>query len=111
MTLFSQLSFSQANKKEFKTLATMNALALIVFLFVFFISTVAHASHIAIQPINAESQECYICHQGLDAAPELPQVQTVFIPSYSVTPNKAVIAQFKVNSFVQPQLRAPPVVQ
>ena len=89
----------------------MNALALMVFLLIFLISTLAHADHIATQATNAELQECYICHQGIDTPPELPQVQTPFIASYHVSVYEVVTAQFKVNSFVHPQLRAPPVVQ
>lgn len=89
----------------------MNALALMVFVLLFLLSTLTHAEHITTQANNAEQQGCYLCHQGLDTPPELPQIQTVFVASYRVNSHQTGTAQFKVNSFVQPQLRAPPVTQ
>jgi hypothetical protein len=111
MTLLSQLSLFQAKNTDEKKSATMNALALMVFVLLFFISTVAHADHITTQVTNAEQQECYICHQGIDTPPELSQIHTVFVASFAVNPPKAVTVQFKVNNFIQPPLRAPPVFQ
>ena len=89
----------------------MNVLTLMVFVLFFLTSTLVHADHLATQAINAEQQECYICHQGIDTPPELPQVKNLFVASDSNNAYQAVTTQFKVNSFVLPQLRAPPVSQ
>ena len=111
MTVFLQFSFAQANKKESKKTLTMNALALMVFVLLFFTSTLVHADHLIEQTTDVEQSECYICHQGVDTPPELPTVQIIFVASYCHNSYNAVTAQFKVNNFVQPQLRAPPVFQ
>jgi len=89
----------------------MNALALMVAVLFFLTSTLVHADHIATHAINAEQQECYICHQGLDTPSELPQVKSLFVASYCNSLFEAITAQNKVNYFVQPQLRAPPVIE
>jgi hypothetical protein len=110
MMLISQLRFVQVKNKESKNLATMNALALMAFLLTFLFSTLAHADHIATHALNAEQQECYICHQEIDTPPELPHVRASFSLSYNANIYDVVTAQFKVDDFFKPQLRAPPVV-
>lgn len=90
-------------------MTTMNATALMVFLLLFFISLVVHADHSTEHALNAEQQDCYVCHQGVDTPPELPQVKVACVADYSVNFYQAICAQFKVSSFVQPPLRAPPV--
>ena len=105
MTLFFQFT-----KTSFKKISTMNASALVVFLLLFLISILAHANHIATTGVNTEQQECYICHQGLDTPPDLPKIQNGFIASYCYTTFCLISALFKVNDFVQPPLRAPPLL-
>lgn len=102
--------YSQLNKDLLKKLSATNALALVVFVLFFLTSNIVHANHIAIQNSSVEQQECYICHQGLDTPPELPQIQHDFIAIYSSNLFEVVSTEFKVSSFVQPQLRAPPTV-
>jgi len=102
---------SQLNKETSKKLTTTNALTLVVFVLFFLTSILVHADHLATQATNVEQQECYICHQGLDTPPELPQVKNLFIASYCNNSYQTITAQFKANNFVQPQLRAPPVLQ
>ncbi|MCI2283109.1 hypothetical protein L3081_06485 [Colwellia sp. MSW7] len=89
--------------------STMTALALVVFVVLLITSTFVHASHVAINDINIEQQECYICHQGLDTPPDLSLIKNDFIASYCYMVADVNSAQFKVNTFVQPHLRAPPV--
>lgn len=109
MMLFSQLNSFQAKNTELKKVETMNALALVVFVLLFLISTVAHADHITAQANNAEQQECFICHQGLDSPSELPKVKTIVASSYSLKTYQTFSPLFNTSSFLQPQLRAPPV--
>ena len=102
---------SNANKKRVLTPVTMNAIALMAFVLLFLTSTLAHADHLIEQSINVEQQECYICHQGLDTPSELPTIQTPVVINLYLSVVKVVTADFKLNSFVQPQLRAPPRFQ
>lgn len=92
-----------------KKTSTMTAFALMVFVMLFITSTLVHASHVATNDINIEQQDCYICHQGLDTPPDLSLIKHDFIASYCHIVVDVSSAQFKVNAFVQPQLRAPPV--
>ena len=108
MTLSFQRSFL---KVKANTSKNMNALALMTFVLLFFFSSLVHASHLFEQSINVEQQECHICHQGVDTPPEQPQVQVVAVTSYQLKPQKILTVEFKVNGFVQPQLRAPPIHQ
>jgi len=101
---------SKLTNTELKKSATMNALAVMVFALFFLTSTLVHADHIATHAINAEQPECYICHQGIDTPTELPQVNSIFVASYCNNLFEAITAQSKVNYFIQPQLRAPPVI-
>jgi len=103
--------FSQVYGRVKENKSTMNAIALMVFVLLFLMSTLVHADHLIEQSVNVEQQECYICHQGIDTPPELPNIQTPFVASYCLCIDKGVIAQFTVSSFVQPQLRAPPTFQ
>jgi len=100
---------SKSPNKEVKNSATMNAIAAMVFVLIFLASNLVHADHIASHTINAEQQECYICHQGLDTPPELSQVKNSFVVSYNVKLYALVTAELQVNNFVKPPLRAPPV--
>jgi hypothetical protein len=111
MTSFSQVSFFNTNKKASTQITTMNVIALMVFVLLFLLSTLAHADHLAEQTTNVEQSECYICHQGLDTPPELPQVQLLSITHYFFTPKPIVTTGLKASYFVKPQLRAPPVFQ
>ena len=101
---------SHLNKETYKNITSVNALALAVFVLLFLMSTLVHANHIASNAIHAEQQECYICHQGIDTPPVLTQVKNIFVASYYTDLYDLSIAKFKVNNFVQPPLRAPPVI-
>jgi len=103
--------FSQVNKSSTKNLATMNALALMVFVLLFITSTLVHANHLTEHSINIEQQECHICHQGIDAPPELPKIQPHSVVSYHLNSQKVIAVHGKTSSFIQPQLRAPPTLQ
>ncbi len=92
-------------------LTTMNALALMVFVLLFLTSILVHADHLTDHSLNFEQQECYICHQGVDTPPELPQIRIHYAASYNFKPQKVTIVHGKVNHFIQPQLRAPPTFQ
>lgn len=111
MTLFSQLRFFQVNRKALKKPTAMNAIALMAFVLFFLTSNLVHADHLIEQATQIEQSECYICHQGLDTPPKLPQVLAPYVASYHLVNYEVTTAQFKSNSFVQPQLRAPPVFQ
>lgn len=111
MTSFSQVSFFSVNKKASTQFPTMNAIALMVFVLLFLVSTLVHADHLAEQTSNVEQSECYICHQGLDTPPELPQVKLLSIAHYFFTPKSIITIELKASDFVNPQLRAPPVFQ
>ncbi len=111
MTLFHKPNLLEANKKRVVIPITMNAIALMVFVVLFLTSALVHADHLIEQSLNVEQQECYICHQGLDTPAELPKIQTPFVVSSYLRVAKAVTAEFKLNSFIQPQLRAPPTFQ
>ncbi len=103
--------FSPFKKESSERLTTMNALALVVFALFFLTSTLAHADHLTTHAVNAEQQECYICHQGLDTPSELPHVDSLFVERYNNNLFAVITAQSQVNYFVQPQLRAPPTFQ
>lgn len=109
------LSFHTAKaavKAATKSKLTMNALVSMVFL-LFLTSTLVHANHLIEidQSTHLEQQECFVCHQGIDTPPELPQIQHHAIARYYFTLFKTITAAFKANVFVQPQLRAPPSFQ
>ena len=89
----------------------MNALALMFFLLLFLMSTLAHADHLTTHVISAEQQECTLCHQGIDTPPELLKTKINFVVSYHIHPQKITVFQAKTHYFVQPQLRAPPLFQ
>ena len=115
MTLFSPVSFFHASHFHEKEAALkqpkyMRAIALMFFLLFFLTSNLVHADHLIEQATQVEQSECYICHQGLDTPPKLPQVQAPFINSYYLASCEESTVQFKRSSFVQPQLRAPPVI-
>lgn len=109
MTLFPQLRFFHVNKKASKQITTMNVPALMVFVLLFLVSTLVHANHLTEKTTDVEQLECYLCHQGIDTPPELPQVQLLTIVSYFLSAQSLLTIEFKGNYFVQPQLRAPPV--
>ena len=111
MTLFSQLRFFQVNRKALKQITTMNVPTLMVFVLLFLASSLVHADHLTEQSTNIEQLDCYLCHQGIDTPPELPQVQVLTIISYFLSAQSLFNIEFKGNYFVQPQLRAPPVFQ
>lgn len=102
--------FFQFNKNLSKKISTMNASALVVFLLLFLISTLAHADHITTAGVNAEQQDCYICYQGLDTPPDLSKSASGFLASYCYTTFDLISVQLKINDFVQPLLRAPPLL-
>lgn len=101
--------FSLFKKEAPKKLATMNAPALMVLVLFFLTSTFVHAEHIASHTINADQQECYICHQGLDTPSGISQAKLPIITSYSYCSYAITTSQVRGNYFVQPQLRAPPL--
>lgn len=106
MTIYFQLKKESSDKK-----ITMNAFALVVFLLLFLTSSLVHADHIATYSTNAEQQECYICHQGLDNPPKVAQINLPFVTGYGQHVCDAIQVNFKLNFFVLPQLRAPPTFQ
>ena len=105
-------SHADALKSEHsvKNITTMNATALMVFLLLFLMSTIAHAQHITEYSDNIEQQECHICHHNIDTPPEFPQIQPLATNRYIFTVNKDTVTVYKANNFVQPPLRAPPVI-
>jgi hypothetical protein len=103
--------FTPLEKETTKKYVTMNALALMVFVLFFLTSTLVHADHLASHTLHVDQQECYICHQGVDTPPELPQVKSPLIVSYRNSTYETLKLEFKVNYFVKPQLRAPPIFQ
>lgn len=111
MTLFPLIRFFHVNKKASKQITTMNVPALMVFVLLFLVSSLVHADHVTEQSTNIEQLDCYLCHQGLDTPPELPQIQLLTIVSYFLPSQAAVTIELKRHYFVQPQLRAPPVFQ
>lgn len=89
----------------------MNATALMVFLFVFLTSTLAHADHLVDQQSTLEKQACHICNQGVDTPPELPQVQASIVTRYYSLNSQLTTTEFVISGYVQPLLRAPPIAQ
>lgn len=101
---------SQFTNETAKKITATNVLALVVFLLFFLSSTLVHANHIVAEAIHAEQQECYICHQGIDNPPELPQIKNLFVASYNNKFFQLVSTQCKVSNYILPPLRAPPIV-
>jgi len=97
------------SENDVKNITTMNALALMVFLLFFLTSSLAHAQHLAVDSDIVE-QECHICHHNIDTPPEFPDIQPLAVSRYSLAINKGAVTAFKVSNFVQPPLRAPPVI-
>jgi len=89
----------------------MNALALMVIVLLFLTSTLVHADHLTEHSLSSEQQECYICLQGVDTSPELPQIRFHYVASYNLKLQKVTRVHGKVSHFIQPQLRAPPIFQ
>jgi hypothetical protein len=108
MTVFSNFSFLITSKSTTNNLTTMKAIALMVFLLLFFISTLVHADHLAAEAIAIEQQDCHICNQGIDTPAELPQIDVVVVTRYNLVTQAISTTDFSLNSFVQPPLRAPP---
>jgi len=105
------MRINQQNSNPTKILSTMNAFVVVGFLLLFFTSVLVHANHLIDQTTHVEQQECFVCHQGIDTPPELPQIQYCAVASYYFTLFKTATAAFKHYFFVQPQLRAPPSFQ
>jgi len=111
MTLLSNFSFLQTSKSTTNNLTTMKAIALMVFLLLFLISTLAHADHLVAQATAIEQQDCHICNQGIDTPPELPKVQAIAVSRYNLVISKIATAEFVLSNFVKPPSRAPPFIQ
>lgn len=109
MTLFPNFSFLQTSKSTTNNLTTMKAIALMVFLLLFLISTLAHADHLVSQATSIEQQDCHICNQGIDTPPELPQVHAI-ITRYNLVTQAIATADFSLSNFVKPPSRAPPSI-
>jgi len=86
----------------------MKAIALMVFVLLFLTSTLAHADHLVDQRAAVEQQDCQLCIQGIDTPPGLPQVQEFVVTRYNLYTSHVNTADFVLNQFVQPRLRAPP---
>lgn len=110
MTLSAPIGFFTLHKKVATPITTMNAQALMVFLLLFFASTLVHADHLIEQGTNVEQIECYLCHQGLDTPPELPQIQLFAVTSHFISLQTVTSVEVKSSDYVQPQLRAPPLL-
>jgi len=111
MTLFSNFSFLQTSKSTTNNLTTMKAIALMVFLLLFLVSTLAHADHLASQVTAIDQQDCHICNQGIDTPPELPQVYAIIVTRYNLVTEAIATTDFSLNYFVKPPSRAPPFIQ
>lgn len=111
MTLFSNFSFLPISKSTTNNLTTMKAIALMVFLLLFLISTLAHAEHLVSQVTAIEQQDCHICNQGIDTPTELTQVQATIVTRYNLVNQVIYTADFSLSNFVKPPLRAPPYIQ
>jgi hypothetical protein len=98
------------SENEVKNITTMNALALMVFLLLFLTSTIAHAQHLAVDSGIVEQQECHICYHNIDTPPEFPEIQPLASSHYFISINKDTVTFFKTSNFVQPPLRAPPII-
>jgi len=111
MTLSFNFSFLNRSKGSPGKLKTMNAIALMVFVFIFLTSTLAHAEHLADKNTTIEQQNCQLCNLVIDTPPEEPSVQTVVIARYNLFKPQEFITDFSPSQFVQPLLRAPPFIQ
>lgn len=105
------MSFSPSNKNSTDKIKTMNALVFMVFVLLFLLSTLVHADHLVEHSINAEQQECYICHQDIDTPEALSAIQVHAIYGYHLKFQKFTSAAFQVSHFILPPLRAPPTFQ
>ncbi len=111
MTLFSRFSFLKISRNSINNFKTMNAAALMVFLFVFLTSTIAHADHLVDQQKTLDKQACQLCNQGIDTPPDLPQVQASIVTYYHPLNFQLTTTEFIVSEYIQPFLRAPPIFQ
>ena len=112
MTSISHASFFRVNKEEApKKSNNMNVIAFMLLLLIFLASIFVHSNHLIAQATNVEASECYICHQGVDTPPELPQIKFISTVSYFLNTYQVLTIEFKDNHFIQPQLRAPPAFQ
>lgn len=87
----------------------MNAIALMVFLLLFLVSTLAHAEHLVSQATAIEQQDCHICNQGIDTPPKLLQVHANINTRYNLVTQAISTTDFSLSNFVKPRLRAPPL--
>lgn len=108
---FDMTLFSQAKKNSQHYPCTMTAIAFMVFVLLFLLSTLAHADHLVAHSVDAEPQECYICHQGLDTSNNSVELVVNSISSYRVKCQKITPTPANHHYFVYPQLRAPPKFQ
>lgn len=99
-----------SNIKTDTNLITKNALALLVVLLLFLLSTLVHATHLTDELNHEEQQTCYICHQGIDTPPELPKIQISLASNISNEIYVEVTPFFDTNSYFLPLLRAPPEI-
>lgn len=104
-------SFLQTSKSKTNNLTTMKAVALMVFLLLFLASLLAHADHLVTQNTVTEQQDCQLCNQGIDTPPIFPQVIATFVTRYNNFTTKIFTVEFTLSQFVQPLLRAPPLIQ
>jgi len=93
---------------------TMSNFLLVVFLLCFLQSSLAHAEHFTDhfneQLPTVEFQDCHTCHQGMDAPPALLSLQWLSASGYYFIVSSNSSTQLIQPQFVQPLLRAPPVI-
>ncbi len=108
MTLLYHTKNSTAISNSTKSIS---AYATMLFVLLFLASSLAHADHLFDVTSIAEQQECHICHQGIDAPPELSQFEFNITSIYSYISSKIAVVVVNKLYFIQPQLRAPPSLQ
>jgi hypothetical protein len=89
----------------------MTATALVVFLFLFLTSLIAHAEHLTSSKLITEQKNCQLCNQEIDIPLELLAIQGVCDARYNPFIAKVTTAEFIFSQFLQPLLRAPPFIR
>jgi hypothetical protein len=89
----------------------MTATALMVVMFLFLTSLIAHAEHLATPKSIVEQQNCQLCKQEIDTPLELLVIQVVLDTCYNPFVAKVTTVEFIFSQFIQPFLRAPPLIQ
>jgi hypothetical protein len=100
------MNIAISNKSVKLKLAIICVLTLLAFLFALFV----HQGHSVNLTSSVDKQDCYVCQQGCDTPVEALCCIPPISISYNFDLHKPLEQNVSKNSYIVPQLRAPPLI-